>query len=160
MIHDSMNFWAWAFLKNAEALSAIWEPPKDLDNKTLTPWMHNRRLLRYNVLTSLGCLIRVTHKAIELFQELSEAGSLAPHILAEGLGIRGLNEHAEEYFIGPGRLEDKWIRETQEFSADASSDVDWLIGGRLDLRKSIEEVQALSAAFAKVPPIAYLDGQT
>ena len=46
--------------------------------------------------------------------------------------VRNMRSHVTEYFGGKGRDRDRWIFKTLGGSADASSVVDTLIGGRLD----------------------------
>lgn len=46
--------------------------------------------------------------------------------------LRNMREHVVDYFSGIGNNQDRWIIETPEYSADASSVVGTLIGGRLD----------------------------
>ncbi len=46
--------------------------------------------------------------------------------------VRNMRSHVTEYFGGKGRDRDRWIFETPDGKADASSVVGTLIGGRLD----------------------------
>jgi hypothetical protein len=46
--------------------------------------------------------------------------------------LRNMREHIVEYFQGDGRDKNRWITETPEYQADASSCVGTMIGGRLD----------------------------
>ena len=48
--------------------------------------------------------------------------------------LRNMREHAIEYFLGRGNNKDRWFVETPEYSADASSVVGSMIGGRLDYK--------------------------
>jgi hypothetical protein len=43
-----------------------------------------------------------------------------------------MREHVVDYFKGEGLEKDRWMIDTLEFSADASSVVGNMIGGRLD----------------------------
>jgi hypothetical protein len=43
-----------------------------------------------------------------------------------------MREHLVEYFRGQGHSAERWLVETPEFKADASSVVGAMIGGRLD----------------------------
>ena len=49
--------------------------------------------------------------------------------------LRNMREHQIEYFKGRGRAHKRWIVETLEYKADASSFVGSMIGGRLDWMK-------------------------
>jgi hypothetical protein len=46
--------------------------------------------------------------------------------------LRNMREHVVEYFRGDGNARDRWMVETPEYRADASSVIGTLIGGRLD----------------------------
>jgi hypothetical protein len=46
--------------------------------------------------------------------------------------LRNMREHVVDYFKGDGHSASRWIVETPEYKADASSFVGTLIGGRLD----------------------------
>lgn len=43
-----------------------------------------------------------------------------------------MREHIVDYFWGAGNARDRWMVETPEYKADASSVVGTIIGGRLD----------------------------
>ena len=46
--------------------------------------------------------------------------------------LRNMREHVVDYFQGAGNAHDRWMMETPDFRADASSVVGTMIGGRLD----------------------------
>jgi hypothetical protein len=46
--------------------------------------------------------------------------------------LRNMREHVVDYFTGEGRAKARWVVQTPEYRADASSIVETLIGGRLD----------------------------
>lgn len=46
--------------------------------------------------------------------------------------LRNMREHVTQYFKGNGHFKPRWAKGTPQFSADASSIVGNLIGGRLD----------------------------
>lgn len=46
--------------------------------------------------------------------------------------LRNMREHVVDYFRGIGNAPNRWMIETPEYKADASSAVGSLIGGRLD----------------------------
>lgn len=46
--------------------------------------------------------------------------------------LRNMREHVIDYFVGQGRAKERWFITTPEYSADASSVVNTMIGGRLD----------------------------
>lgn len=49
--------------------------------------------------------------------------------------LRNMREHVVEYYQGDGRTKNRWVVQTPDFSADASSSVGTMIGGRLDYEK-------------------------
>ena len=52
---------------------------------------------------------------------------------AQGIrDLRNMREHIVDYFWGAGNARDRWMVETPEYKADASSVVGTIIGGRLD----------------------------
>lgn len=77
---------------------------------------------------------------------------LDPQIFAEidkfevdAKAMRNLNEHATEYFKGPGQRRKDWDANIANFNADPTGTHDTLIGGRLDWVK-------LGAAMATLIP--------
>jgi hypothetical protein len=48
--------------------------------------------------------------------------------------LRNMREHVIDYFCDKGNNQDRWLTETPEYSADASSVVGSMIGGRLDYK--------------------------
>jgi hypothetical protein len=46
--------------------------------------------------------------------------------------LRNMREHVFDYFTGGGNAKDRWVVQTPQYRADASSVVGTLIGGRLD----------------------------
>jgi hypothetical protein len=46
--------------------------------------------------------------------------------------LRNMREHIVDYFTGAGNARNRWVVETPEYKADASSVVGTMIGGRLD----------------------------
>jgi hypothetical protein len=46
--------------------------------------------------------------------------------------LRNMREHVVDYFRGIGHEPDRWMKETPEYKADASSIIDNMIGGRLN----------------------------
>jgi hypothetical protein len=59
-----------------------------------------------------------------------------------------MREHVVDYFKGEGLEKDRW---TPEFSADASSVVGNMIGGRLDWVKFSDAAKRLLPALLKEP---------
>jgi hypothetical protein len=57
--------------------------------------------------------------------------------------LRNMREHVVEYFKGNGWEKERWRVETPEFSADASSCVGTLIGGRLDWKRFAQACEHL-----------------
>ena len=49
--------------------------------------------------------------------------------------LRNMREHVVDYFKGDGNTPARWVFETAEYKADASSIVGTMIGGRLDWLK-------------------------
>ena len=70
--------------------------------------------------------------------------------------LRNMREHVDEYFQGAGNNKDRWRVQTPEYSADASSLVDTMIGGRLDWTLFSGAVGRLMPALlnAPVPAVA------
>jgi hypothetical protein len=60
--------------------------------------------------------------------------------------LRDMREHVIEYFEGLGREKKRWVVETTDFKADASSLVGTMIGGSLDWR-------AFAAAAHRLRPL-------
>jgi hypothetical protein len=57
--------------------------------------------------------------------------------------LRNMREHVVDYFKGMGLAKDRWRVETPEFSADASSCVGTVIGGRLDWKRFSQACERL-----------------
>jgi hypothetical protein len=68
--------------------------------------------------------------------------------------LRNMREHQLDYFKGKGRDRERWRIDTPEFSADASSMVGTMIGGRLDWKKFSEMADRLLPALL-MEPIPY-----
>jgi hypothetical protein len=64
---------------------------------------------------------------------------------ADVKAMRDLNEHAREYFMGPGLRRQDWDANMERFNSDPTGTQETLIGGRLDWAK-------LAAAMAKLIP--------
>ncbi len=65
--------------------------------------------------------------------------------------LRNMREHIVEYFKGGGHYKSRWIRETPEFKADASSVVGPKIGGRLDWMAFANTAKDLLVSLLKEP---------
>jgi hypothetical protein len=57
--------------------------------------------------------------------------------------MRDLNEHAVEYFIGPGKFPHKWFHTDEGAIADASSTINDRIGNRLSWNEVAAATQRL-----------------
>lgn len=69
--------------------------------------------------------------SLDLFQgiDFSEIDAFSSTDIRD---LRNMREHIVEYLTGSGHCNDKWIKETPGFSADASSVINTSIGNRLD----------------------------
>jgi hypothetical protein len=67
----------------------------------------------------LGLLDRQLFVHVDVFAEDAKA-------------MRNLNDHAREYFKGPGLLPQKWKANFEQFSSDPTGTKGTMIGGRLD----------------------------
>lgn len=67
-----------------------------------------------------------------------------------------MREHVVDYFKGDGIVKERWVFETPEYSADASSRVGNMLGGRLDYIKFSEAAERLLPQLLK-EPIPYPD---
>jgi hypothetical protein len=65
--------------------------------------------------------------------------------------LRNMREHVIDYFKGGGRDKDRWMVETPEFKADASSLTGTIIGGRLDYAKFSAAAERLLPALLAEP---------
>ena len=65
--------------------------------------------------------------------------------------LRNMREHIVEYFRGDGRSSDRWVVETPEYKADASSVVGTMIGGRLDWAQFAAAAEQLLPALLAEP---------
>lgn len=57
--------------------------------------------------------------------------------------LRNMREHVVDYFKGDGIVKERWVFETPEYTADASSRVGNMLGGRLDYIKFSEAAERL-----------------
>jgi len=65
--------------------------------------------------------------------------------------LRNMREHVVDYFKGLGKDKPRWVFETPEFKADASSSVGTLIGGRLDWKLFVVAAEILLPALLAEP---------
>lgn len=65
--------------------------------------------------------------------------------------LRNMREHVVDYFKGDGKDKDRWIVETPEYKADASSCVGTVIGGRLDYVGFTKATEQLLVNLQKEP---------
>ncbi|WP_144425089.1 hypothetical protein [Acidovorax sp. MR-S7] len=65
--------------------------------------------------------------------------------------LRNMREHVVEYFQGKGREKTRWVVETPEYKADASSCVGSVIGGRLDYVRFAHAAERLLAELRQLP---------
>lgn len=80
------------------------------------------------------------HKLLEFRDWVSTFGLCASVNFAELQGfsaqdirdLRNMREHVVDYFTGIGNEPERWVVDTPEYKADASSVVGTMIGGRLD----------------------------
>jgi hypothetical protein len=67
------------------------------------------------------------------------------------IDLRNMREHVVNYFMGDGRDKDRWVTETPEYKADASSRVGNMLGGKLDYIKFSEAAERLLTQLKKEP---------
>jgi hypothetical protein len=65
--------------------------------------------------------------------------------------LRNMREHVVDYFKGIGIEKTRWVIETPEFKADASSSVGTLIGGRLDWKLFVIAAEKLLPSLLAEP---------
>ena len=65
--------------------------------------------------------------------------------------LRNMREHVVDYFQGAGHDQDRWMIETPEYKADASSMINTMIGGRLDWKAFSEAAVRLRPQILKEP---------
>jgi hypothetical protein len=65
--------------------------------------------------------------------------------------LRNMREHVVNYFQGGGNNQDRWMIETPEYKADASTMVGTKIGGRLDWRAFSDAAERLRPQLLKEP---------
>jgi hypothetical protein len=65
--------------------------------------------------------------------------------------LRNMREHVVDYFQGRGNYQERWLVETPEFRADASTLVDNIIGGRLDYKAFSEAAKRLLPQLLEEP---------
>jgi hypothetical protein len=69
--------------------------------------------------------------------------------------MRDLNEHAREYFEGPGQRPQDWKANMERFNSDPTGTQGTLIGGRLDSAKLAEVVESLIPSIPNMLPGIY-----
>jgi hypothetical protein len=162
MDHHELNFWLWAFLRNGEAYlkqSKITDAAFESPLEQYEDCRRELKLAEYHFVATMGTLTRVLKRAQHLFPTIQPAYSMAKHLISEGPSLRGLIEHADEYFAGEGNHPDQWERRnspTPGIVVDASStiinqDGHWL-GGRFNVERAIAEVKAIAVEAFKIPP--------
>jgi hypothetical protein len=65
--------------------------------------------------------------------------------------LRNMREHVVNYFQGRGKRQQRWLIETPEYKADASSMSGDMIGGRLDYKSFAQAAKALLPQLLKEP---------
>lgn len=80
--------------------------------------------------------------------EFSEIDSFSRQDMKD---LRNMREHIVEYFRGDGNEKTRWIVETPEYKADASSCIGTMIGGRLDHIKFASAAERLLSELIKQP---------
>jgi hypothetical protein len=74
---------------------------------------------------------------------------------ADAKAMRDLNEHAREYFAGPGLRRKDWDTNLEQFNADPTGTNGALIGGRLDWVKLAEAMAKLIPSIPNMLPGIY-----
>jgi len=57
--------------------------------------------------------------------------------------LRDMREHIVHYFKGDGKVKERWVIKAPNYSADASSRIDNMLGGRLDYIKFVDAAERL-----------------
>ena len=110
-----------------------------------------RRLARYGFHTECNYFAIAANKLLEFKEwalslglcatvDFSEVDAFSRQDIKD---LRNMREHVLDYFRGGGHFAGRWIVETPEYKADASSFVGTLIGGRLDWSAFGEAAQRL-----------------
>ena len=159
--HYQLHFWLWAVLRNGKVyleVSAIFESmmQRDVVGESFDACRREMKLAEYHFVATMGKLIRILKKSP--FPAIQEAYSRATQLSSEGIDLRHIIEHDNEYFAGGGQQPAKWERRNapiQGVVVDASSTYvnekgHWL-GGRLNVEDVIQEVEAIEQEARKIP---------
>ena len=145
MAFEGVLQWAQAVLRQAERLAPLYQRPFAAD-----PEQRHRAILEmhtechfFAVAANHFIDYRCWARTFGLFLKIdfSDIDRLAVHVG----DLRDMREHVVGYFSGLGRRPERWMIETPDFKADASSLTGTLIGGRLDWK-------AFAAAVQQVEP--------
>ena len=177
-----LNFWLWACLHDGtaylEASTELQSAMGELRGFPKTPQsmadFNEKRLAiqqrleleKYHFVTAMGRLVPVLKRSQHLFPSIHPAYSRANHLLKEGLDLRGLIEHSDEYESGGGKYPERFEREAPDLLTNLPGDAPgvasatgtiidnnghWL-GGRLNVERVLDEVRAIQEEANKLPP--------
>jgi len=161
MDHHQLNFWLWAFLRNGQAYlessqkdcaafeNRFSEEAPTISREQVELARRECELTKYHFVVTMGSLIRVLDKARHQFPSIQAPYSRASN-LREGRSLRGLIEHADEYFSGRGKHRDQWEHHdtargiiTDASCTEINKDGHWL-GGRFNVERAIAEVEVIA----------------
>ncbi len=133
MAFEGLVQWTHAVVVQAARLSAA-------QGHLACPDPTARRLARYGFHTECNLFAIAANKLLE-FKELALSFGLCATVDFTEIDsfsrrdikdLRNMREHVLDYFRGCGHSANRWIVETPEYRADATSFVGTFIGGRLD----------------------------
>jgi len=145
MAFEGVLQWAQAVILQAERLSALCGQPNLVRDAKVR---HQEILARH---TECHFFAIAAHQLIE-YRNWALKFGLFPTIdfteinqvsASDIRDLRNMREHVVEYFQGCGHAPTRWVHETPDYKADASSLVGSVIGGRLDWRAFAAAVQRI-----------------
>jgi hypothetical protein len=147
MAFEGVLQWAHAVIQQSERLSAAY----DGNRPAIDPTARHQAVRALH--TECHFFVIAANKLIE-YCDWARGFALFSTIDFSGIDqfsngnirdLRNMREHVVEYFQGAGHAPSRWIYETPEYKADASSLAGVMIGGRLDW-------VAFSAAVRRILP--------
>lgn len=138
MAFEGLVQWTQAVVTQSARISAAREHQSATLRMTSTPVQRRQAVLAFH--SECHFFAVAAHKLFEFRDWVLTFGLCASVNFAEIdrfsaqdiRDLRNMREHVVEYFRGVGNAHDRWVAETPEYKADASSVVGTIIGGRLD----------------------------
>ncbi|MDG2991147.1 hypothetical protein L3556_09435 [Candidatus Synechococcus calcipolaris G9] len=159
MAFEGLVQWTRAVVLQAQRVTAA---KKKLDIEEIMRPFKKRIEAIHNSHSEDHFFVIAAHKLIEYRKWVEELGlctrvdfsKIDSFDKVKIIDLRNMREHVIDYFKGEGRAKDRWVEQTPDYSADASSVVGTMIGGRLDyLAFAIAAEHLLSQLL--VEPIPY-----